>query len=152
MRYSVLETTGNTRRNTSRFFVSLHFLTPTLLFLSYLLLYPQANDRTSASNSIPPMTAERLAKNIQSNRFNGEPYDFNFRETYFADIISFIGRVCGLRFAFSDAAVRARVTFQQVQIPWDEALHMFLDMQGMRLTLLTINGIEYLFVDCREKP
>lgn len=94
----------------------------------------------------------QLINNMEKGIFIGEPYDFNFRETNFADIVSFIGRVCGLRFAFSDAAVQARITFQAVQMPWDKALHTFLDMQGMSLTLLTINGIEYLFIDCRKKP
>jgi|GEM_PF-6194061 len=97
----------------------------------------------------PVMTPEQLLLNLKNEQFTGEPYDFNFEDTNLSDAIRFLGRITGLRFAFSDSALGVKLTCELMQIPWDKALSIFLKSNRLWVYILTSNGVTYLFVDCR---
>jgi type IV pilus secretin PilQ/predicted competence protein len=60
-----------------------------------------------------------------ARRYTGERMDFNFHNADLKDVIKVIGTISGLNIIM-DPGVSGRVTSQLTNVPWDQALELFL--------------------------
>lgn len=77
-----------------------------------------------------------LRQTIQSGRreYSGDLYDFNFKDADLINVLKFIARIAGLNMMI-DPGVSGRVTSELFQVPWDQALELFLKVNGLDMVL-----------------
>jgi type IV pilus secretin PilQ/predicted competence protein len=80
-------------------------------------------------------------------KYTGELMSFNFHNADLKDVIKIIAKVSGLNIVL-DPAVSGRVTSQLNQVPWDQALELFLKINGLDLVqegnIIRIGKVEQL--------
>jgi type IV pilus secretin PilQ/predicted competence protein len=77
-----------------------------------------------------------LQQTIQSGekKYSGDLYDFNFKDADLINVLKFIARIAGLNMMI-DPGVSGRVTSELFQVPWDQALELFLKVNGLDMVL-----------------
>jgi len=103
-------------------------------------------EKAQVTQEQPPQVSDVTVKTVEgqaqtyqaqsisgAKQYTGEPYDFNFKDTDLVDVLKFIARVAGLNLAI-DPDVSGKVTCEFVQVPWDQALDIFLKIN--RLTMI----------------
>jgi type IV pilus assembly protein PilQ len=77
-----------------------------------------------------------LKQTIQSGerKYSGDLYDFNFKDADLINVLKFIARIAGLNMMI-DPGVSGRVTSELFQVPWDQALELFLKVNGLDMVL-----------------
>lgn len=63
-------------------------------------------------------------------KYKGERMSFNFHNADLKDVIKIIGKISGLNIIL-DPGVSGRVTSQLTDVPWDQALELFLKINGL---------------------
>ena len=80
-------------------------------------------------------------------KYSGELMSFNFHNADLKDVIKIIATVSGLNIVL-DPAVSGRVTSQLNQVPWDQALELFLKINGLDMVqegnIIRIGKVEQL--------
>jgi len=69
-----------------------------------------------------------------AKKYSGELMDFNFHNADLKDVIKVIGKISGLNIIM-DPGVSGRVTSQLTNVPWDQALQLFLKINGLDMVL-----------------
>jgi type IV pilus assembly protein PilQ len=78
----------------------------------------------------PTSTYKRQPIGEGSQKYKGERMSFNFHNADLKDVIKIIGKISGLNIIM-DPGVSGRVTSQLTDVPWDQALELFLKINGL---------------------
>jgi type IV pilus secretin PilQ/predicted competence protein len=79
-------------------------------------------------------TFERQTINEGEKQYKGERMTFNFHDADLKDVIKIIGKISGLNIIM-DPGVSGRVTSQLTDVPWDQALELFLKINSLDMVL-----------------
>jgi type IV pilus assembly protein PilQ len=93
---------------------------------------PQAVQTNAAGTTVPvngPATG-----NCTSGRYTGEPFGMNFKDLDLKDFFRLIHEISGLNVVL-DPSVHGTVTIVLDDVPWDQALAIVLDNNGLACTL-----------------
>lgn len=87
-------------------------------------------------------------------KYTGQLYNFTFKDADLNDVLKFIAKVSSLNIVI-DPGVTGRVTCELVQVPWDQALELFLRVNGLDMILegniLRIGGVEKLSRESQQR-
>jgi type IV pilus assembly protein PilQ len=78
--------------------------------------------------------ASNTASNCTSGRYTGEPFGMNFKDLDLKDFFRLIHEISGLNVVL-DPSVKGSVTIVLDDVPWDQALAIVLDNNGLACTL-----------------
>lgn len=114
------------------------FLLTTIIFLTGSMVFSGINKSTMVEkddkSKKPVMSPKQLIENFKKKEFTGESYDFKFQDARLDMIMKFFSHVTGLNFVFNPG-VEGTVTYTLNKIPWDKALYLFLEQNGLELVL-----------------
>ncbi|UCH94248.1 MAG: type IV pilus secretin PilQ [Candidatus Aminicenantes bacterium] len=87
-------------------------------------------------------------------KYRGEPMGFNFHNADLKDVISMIAKISGLNIVL-DPGVSGKVTSQLTQVPWDQALDLFLKINGLDMVqegnIIRIGRVEALAAEAQKR-
>jgi type IV pilus assembly protein PilQ len=91
----------------------------------------QAQETPPAASS-PQNRLGSLDQTIRpgERKYTGEPMGFNFHNADLKDVIKIIAKISGLNIVM-DPGISGRVTAQLSNVPWDQALDLFLKINGL---------------------
>ncbi len=69
-----------------------------------------------------------------SKVYSGEPYDFVFKNMDLVNVLKIIAKLAGLNLVV-DPGVSGRVTSELIQVPWDQALDIFLKINKLGMVV-----------------
>lgn len=99
---------------------------------------PQAVQPTTAPQATPAGTTVNVAQattgNCTTGRYTGEPFGMNFKDLDLKDFFRLIHEISGLNVVL-DPSVKGSVTIVLDDVPWDQALAIVLDNNGLACTL-----------------
>jgi type IV pilus assembly protein PilQ len=99
---------------------------------------PQAQPQPQPVQSTPAGTTVAVAAPITGNcttgRYTGEPFGMNFKDLDLKDFFRLIHEISGLNVVL-DPSVKGSVTIVLDDVPWDQALAIVLDNNGLACTL-----------------
>jgi type IV pilus assembly protein PilQ len=78
--------------------------------------------------------AANTASNCTTGRYTGEPFGMNFKDLDLKDFFRLIHEISGLNVVL-DPSVKGSVTIVLDDVPWDQALAIVLDNNGLACTL-----------------
>ena len=88
------------------------------------------------------------------SQYSGEPYDFNFKNMDLLNVLKAIAQLAGLNIAV-DPDVSGKVTCDFVQVPWDQALDLFLKINGLDMiqdgNIIRIGKVEKLAQEAEKR-
>lgn len=88
------------------------------------------------------------------SQYSGEPYDFNFKNMDLLNVLKAIAQLAGLNIAV-DPDVSGKVTCDFVQVPWDQALDLFLKVNGLDMiqegNIIRIGKVEKLAQEAEKR-
>jgi type IV pilus assembly protein PilQ len=87
---------------------------------------------TPAGTTVPVST--NTASNCTTGRYTGEPFGMNFKDLDLKDFFRLIHEISGLNVVL-DPSVKGSVTIVLDDVPWDQALAIVLDNNGLACTL-----------------
>jgi type IV pilus assembly protein PilQ len=90
---------------------------------------PQTTQAGTAVNVAGPATG-----NCTTGRYTGEPFGMNFKDLDLKDFFRLIHEISGLNVVL-DPSVKGSVTIVLDDVPWDQALAIVLDNNGLACTL-----------------
>jgi type IV pilus assembly protein PilQ len=93
---------------------------------------PQPVQSTSAGTAVAVSTP--AAGNCTTGRYTGEPFGMNFKDLDLKDFFRLIHEISGLNVVL-DPSVHGSVTIVLDDVPWDQALAIVLDNNGLACTL-----------------
>ncbi len=93
---------------------------------------PQAVQTTPAGTTVA-VTAP-TSNNCTTGRYTGEPFGMNFKDLDLKDFFRLIHEISGLNVVL-DPSVKGSVTIVLDDVPWDQALAIVLDNNGLACTL-----------------
>jgi type IV pilus assembly protein PilQ len=93
---------------------------------------PQAVQSTPAGTTVA-VTAP-TSGNCTTGRYTGEPFGMNFKDLDLKDFFRLIHEISGLNVVL-DPSVKGSVTIVLDDVPWDQALAIVLDNNGLACTL-----------------
>lgn len=79
-------------------------------------------------------TFERQTIDEGEKKYTGERMDFNFHSADLKDVVNIIGRISGLNIIL-DPGVSGRITSQLTDVPWDQALELFLKINQLDMVM-----------------
>lgn len=86
-------------------------------------------------------------------RYSGKRMGFNFHDADLKDVIKIISKISGLNIVM-DPGISGRVTSQLTDVPWDQALDLFLKINGLAQVregnILRIGRVEKLKADSEQ--
>lgn len=107
-----------------------------------------------SSSSGTGLIYERQTIEGGEKKYQGEPMTFNFHNADLKDVIKMIAKISGLNIIL-DPAVSGRVTSQLNQVPWDQALELFLKINGLDMVqegnIIRIGRVEDLAAEARRR-
>jgi|GEM_PF-3042044 len=104
-----------------------------LAFLLTTAIYSeQENHPPSGNPESGRLTAAEVVRNINTGTFTGEPYDFNFKQASFRDVITFLSRVIGVNIVV-ESGIEGKLTVELGNIPWDQGLAVFLRLNRLEV-------------------
>jgi type IV pilus assembly protein PilQ len=87
-------------------------------------------------------------------QYIGDPMGFNFHNADLKDVIKIIAKISGLNIVI-DPGVSGRVTAQLSQVPWDQALELFLKQNGLDMiqegNILRIGSVDKLAAEAARR-
>ncbi len=78
--------------------------------------------------------AQQVTGNCTTGRYTGEPFGMNFKDLDLKDFFRLIHEISGLNVVL-DPSVKGSVTIVLDDVPWDQALAIVLDNNGLACTL-----------------
>ena len=92
---------------------------------------PQTESAENASSQ-----TQYLRNTIESGRkeYTGDPMDFIFKDADLKNVLKSIAGIVGLNLVM-DPGVTGRVTSELIGVPWDQALEIFLKINGLDMVL-----------------
>ncbi len=87
---------------------------------------------TPAGTTVP--VAANTGGNCTTGRYTGEPFGMNFKDLDLKDFFRLIHEISGLNVVL-DPSVKGSVTIVLDDVPWDQALAIVLDNNGLACTL-----------------
>jgi type IV pilus assembly protein PilQ len=93
---------------------------------------PQPVQTTSAGTTVP--VSGPVTGNCTTGRYTGEPFGMNFKDLDLKDFFRLIHEISGLNVVL-DPSVHGSVTIVLDDVPWDQALAIVLDNNGLACTL-----------------
>jgi len=101
-----------------------------------------------------PQREERDQVITGKTQYKGEPYDFVFKNADLINVLKFIARVSGLNIIV-DPDVSGKVTCELYQVPWDQALDLFLKTNGLDMiqegNILRIGKVDKLAAEAQQR-
>jgi len=97
-----------------------------------------------------------LRRTIESGRkeYTGDPMDFIFKDADLKNVLKSIAGLVGLNLVM-DPGVSGRVTSELIGVPWDQALEIFLKINGLDMALegniLRVGRIEVLAREAQNR-
>jgi type IV pilus assembly protein PilQ len=97
-----------------------------------------------------------LKKTIEEGKkkYTGEAMNFTFKNADLNDVLKFIAKISGLNIVI-DPGVTGRITCELIQVPWDQALELFLRINGLDMVLegniLRIGRVDKLAQEARQR-
>ncbi|MEN8223561.1 MAG: secretin N-terminal domain-containing protein, partial [Acidobacteriota bacterium] len=87
-------------------------------------------------NAKGPSQIAYLKNTIEEGRreYTGTPMDFSFKNADLTNVLKFIAQVSDLNIVI-DPGVTGRISSELKQVPWDQALELFLKMNGLDMIL-----------------
>lgn len=89
-----------------------------------------------------------------TRQYRGKKYGFNFHNADLKDVIKFISKMSGLNIVM-DPGVSGRVTTQLKDVPWDQALELFLKINGLDMiqegNILRIGSVDKLASEAAKR-
>lgn len=82
----------------------------------------------------PVMSPQQLMKNFKTQEFTGDPRSYHLKNQDMVDLLMHFSRDTGLNI-FVKSGVQGLVTCELVDIPWDRALHLFLEQNNLEIKL-----------------
>ncbi len=122
----------------------------------------RAEVRPDAGPSAKAVTQEDLEQAAYLRRtigdsgqqYSGEPVDFAFKNADLNDVLKFIAQISGLNIVV-EPGVTGRITCDLYQVPWDQALELFLKINGLDMILegniLRIGKVESLTKEAEKR-
>lgn len=87
-------------------------------------------------------------------RYTGKPYGFNFHSADLKDVINIIAKISGLNIVM-DPGISGKVTAQLDQVPWDQALELFLKINDLDMVregnILRIGRVDKLATEAQKR-
>lgn len=87
-------------------------------------------------------------------KYGGEPMDFSFKNAELVNVLKFIAKVAGLNLMI-DPNVSGRITCELVQVPWDQALEMFLKINKLDMVqegnILRVGNVDALAEEAKKR-
>jgi type IV pilus secretin PilQ/predicted competence protein len=93
---------------------------------------PQAVQTTPAGTTVS--VTGPTSNNCTTGRYTGEPFGMNFKDLDLKDFFRLIHEISGLNVVL-DPSVKGSVTIVLDDVPWDQALAIVLDNNGLACTL-----------------
>jgi type IV pilus secretin PilQ/predicted competence protein len=93
---------------------------------------PQPAQATTAGTTVA--VSQPVSGNCTTGRYTGEPFGMNFKDLDLKDFFRLIHEISGLNVVL-DPSVRGTVTIVLDDVPWDQALAIVLDNNGLACTL-----------------
>ena len=72
----------------------------------------------------------RQITKLESDRWTGEPFSFDFKDIDIKDLFRFIADISGLN-VILDPSIRGSVTLKLTDVPWDQVLDLITRNQGL---------------------
>jgi type IV pilus secretin PilQ/predicted competence protein len=108
----------------------------------------------SSATSASPNAYVRQTIDGGETKYTGELMSFNFHSADLKDVIKIIATVSGLNIVL-DPAVSGRVTSRLNQVPWDQALELFLKINGLDMVqegnIIRIGKVEQLASEAQKR-
>ncbi len=92
----------------------------------------QATQSNTAGTTVPISSTQ--SSNCTTGRYTGEPFGMNFKDLDLKDFFRLIHEISGLNVVL-DPSVKGTVTIVLDDVPWDQALAIVLDNNGLACTL-----------------
>jgi type IV pilus secretin PilQ/predicted competence protein len=109
----------------------------------------QVKEGTGASMQYLKKTIDEGEK-----EYIGEPMTFNFHNADLRDVITIIARIAGKNIVLAPG-ISGRVTSQLSEVPWDQALDLFLKINGLDYVeegnILRIGRVEELALEAEQR-
>ncbi len=115
-----------------------------------------APDKVTDSGNEPSAQITYLNQTIATGkkRYVGDPMGFNFHNADLKDVIKIIAKISGLNIVM-DPGISGRVTAQLTQVPWDQALELFLKINNLSMiqegNILRIGNVSNLAAEARQR-
>ncbi len=103
-----------------------------------------------------PSQIAYLKNTIEQGRkeFTGTPMDFSFKNADLSNVLKFIAQVSDLNIVI-DPGVTGRISSELKQVPWDQALELFLKINGLDMILegniLRIGNVDKLAKEAEKR-
>ncbi len=107
-------------------------------------------------NDKGPSQIAYLKNTIEVGRkeYSGAPYDFSFKNADLTNVLKFIAQVSDLNVVI-DPGVTGRISSELIQVPWDQALELFLKVNGLDMILegniLRIGKVDKLANEAKKR-
>ncbi|MEN8223272.1 MAG: type IV pilus secretin PilQ [Acidobacteriota bacterium] len=107
-------------------------------------------------NDKGPSQIAYLKNTIEEGRreYTGTPMDFSFKNADLANVLKFIAQVSNLNIVI-DPGVTGRISSELKQVPWDQALELFLKINGLDMILegniLRIGNVDKLAQEAEKR-
>lgn len=82
----------------------------------------------------PVMSPEQLAENLKTRKFTGYKMDYHLKNQDLLNLLLHISKDTGLNFTIRPG-VTGNVTCELDEVPWDEALYLFLEQNDVEMVL-----------------
>lgn len=113
-----------------------------------------AQSRGNRDIDLTSITYENRTIASGTRQYKGKKYGFNFHNADLKDVIKFISKMSGLNIVM-DPGVSGRVTTQLTDVPWDQALELFLKINGLDMiqegNILRIGSVEKLAAEAEKR-
>ena len=117
---------------------------------------PQAESQIQPGEGSTQGQTQYLRKTIETGRkeYTGQPMNFVFKDADLKNVLKAIAGIVGLNLVM-DPGVSGRVTSELIGVPWDQALEIFLKINGLDMVLegniLRVGRIEVLAREAQNR-
>ena len=102
----------------------------------------------------PTATFSRQTIEGGQRQYKGEPMDFSFKNADLVNVLKLFSKISGLNIAI-DPDVTGKITAEMTQVPWDQALELFLKINGLDMiqegNILRIGKVEKLASEAEKR-
>jgi type IV pilus secretin PilQ/predicted competence protein len=115
---------------------------------------PGQSSTATPANNQPPINFVNRTIAGGKREYLGEAMGFNFHNADLKDVIKIIAKISGLNIVI-DPGVSGRVTAQLSQVPWDQALELFLKQNGLDMiqegNILRVGSVDKLANEAKRR-
>lgn len=98
------------------------------------VLVVQKKEEVSKMPEKPVISPGQLLKNFKSKNYTGERSDFNLKNMDLGNLLEKFAEKFGLGIV-TKQGIKGNITCKLDNVPWDEALHFFLEQNGLEMKL-----------------